>query len=652
VSWTYDSTAANAFGRGRVSSMSDPTGSTTYEYDRRGLLRREVKTIAGAAYETRYQHDADGNRAQITYPSGRTATYTFDYAGRPLSAASNGSTLAQNARYLPFGPMTNLTLGNALPVVRTFDARYRITRNELTAVAAYTFGYDNAGNITAITDVTDPSYSRGFSYDDLHRLTGTTSGSSLWQSDSYVYDAMGNLQSATLGAMTRTFAYAGTTPKLTSVTEGSTRTVAYDNAGNETLVDAQSYTYGPRNTLSSAPAQSYEYDGRGVRVVTLEPLIAAGFAPQTMISSGAEPSAPAKVTARPSILGRLRQWWSKRRKPATPPLSLSVYAQMATAFTSSDRRRYSFYTPELQLMSETGYSTAAAPPIAYDYVWFNGEPLAQVETATGTIHYYFNDHLGAPILQTDASGAVVWRVERDPYGERFATRVGSERHQPLGLPGQEHDASSDRQYNIFRWYRAGWGRYTQVDPRGLGQTERHAISLLYGYGENNPGLFRDPLGLYVISPNCNSSFCGPMDLAGCSNAPRTGQCIDQLFKAMRDHVTRNQACRRAIEENGVHVGDFMNHSTRGYRGYGGESLILECNAQACDPSSGGVRNPHYDPGFRRIQVCSSLFQGTDFTDASQSLMHEVLHHVGVNDRSAAQDNILRTCYPTRNVGGD
>jgi RHS repeat-associated protein len=108
------------------------------------------------------------------------------------------------------------------------------------------------------------------------------------------------------------------------------------------------------------------------------------------------------------------------------------------------------------------------------------------------ISYYFNDHLGAPILQTDATGTVVWRVERDPYGERYATRVGADRHQPLGLPGQEYDASSDRQYNIFRWYRAGWGRYTQADPIGL-----QGGANLYRYVEGNPVRFRDPLGLKI-----------------------------------------------------------------------------------------------------------------------------------------------------------
>jgi RHS repeat-associated protein len=161
-------------------------------------------------------------------------------------------------------------------------------------------------------------------------------------------------------------------------------------------------------------------------------------------------------------------------------------------------QRYSLYSPDLSLLAETTTSTDPAPPIAYEYIWFAGQPAAQVETATGTTHFYFNDHLGTPILQTNATGAIDWRVECEPFGSISSTRLGASRHQPFGFPGQEYDElDSDRSYNIFRWYRADWGRYSQADPiaREIGWLSKSPQETLFSYANANPLGFTDPRGL-------------------------------------------------------------------------------------------------------------------------------------------------------------
>src|SRR5258706_1140511 len=142
-------------------------------------------------------------------------------------------------------------------------------------------------------------------------------------------------------------------------------------------------------------------------------------------------------------------------------------------------------------MAETAESTAATPPIAYDYVWFGGQPVAQVDVATNTTHWTFTDHLGTPIFQTNASASVDWRAEYEPYGTGYAWRGGTSSHQPLRFPGQEYDsAAGERVYNIFRWYREGWGRYTQGDPIGL-----VADVNLYDFVTDRPVVLIDSLGL-------------------------------------------------------------------------------------------------------------------------------------------------------------
>jgi hypothetical protein len=67
--------------------------------------------------------------------------------------------------------------------------------------------------------------------------------------------------------------------------------------------------------------------------------------------------------------------------------------------------------------------------------------------------------------------------------------------------------------NIFRWYRAGWGRYTQADPAGL------AAGLnLYAYGLGNPNSLVDPLGAepkFPQFPPSTTDDCWPAEWKYC-----------------------------------------------------------------------------------------------------------------------------------------
>ena len=501
VTWTYDGTAAN--GIGRLASMSDPAGSTAYTYDRRGLLLSESRSISPVLLATSYQYDANGNRTVVYYPSG-VVTYTHDYAGRPLTLSS-GVTYVSGASYLPFGPMTSLSFANGTTQTRTYDARYRIQRNTLTGssgtIADYSYTEDAAGNITSILDMRDPSYNRGtLVYDDLNRLTAVDSGASLWGDRStgrgitYKYDAMGNLLARDLGGMIEldpndpnnpqsrrfaarpdalpapgsiheTYSYivpdSSSTARLSTVTSGGIdHPIKYDGAGNETQY-YDTRTYSPRNLMSSITEPSedgqthtinYSYDGRGVRLIRSEGTTGTG----------------------------------------TP------YAN-----------RYYVYSPELQLLSVSeddnfnvwGKTAVknSVPSMKHVYAWFNGQPVLHA-LAGNTLRYIFTDHLGTPILETDGSASVVWWAEYEPYGDIWTMHpdhdgnpIGSPRDQLLRFPGQEYAGKwegVEERYNIFRWYRSGWGRYTQADPISIDGGLN-----LYEYATENPLLYQDSLGL-------------------------------------------------------------------------------------------------------------------------------------------------------------
>jgi RHS repeat-associated protein len=430
-----------------------------------------------------------------------------------VPVAASGTTFASSATYLPFGPLTGFTYGNGLKRAMSFDTPYGITENKLfnppTNIARYSYSYDAAGNILGIQDAVDGTYSRTFAYDDLNRLTTANTGTSLWGTGSYAYDAMGNLTSRSLGTppppdpgglsipgrhvrSTTTvtgqvdrlsFTFVGTTPKISVVTaNGLDHTVSYDNAGNETGYYV-ARTYSPRNlmnlvtdTSGEGPAHSisYGYDYRGVRVSRTESPTDAGSA-----------------------------------------------------------SRYYFYTPELQLLASTvddsynvwGQSAhIMSTPLVMnrEVIWFNGAPVGEfgpprtpdtttelsrhrtfdTNTPANNVFYTFTDHLGTPLIQTDPTTAIVWRAEHEPYGNVYLMRKGSRTDQPLRFPGQEAAMpweGAEENYNVFRWYRGGWGRYTQADPIALkGGTN------LFRYANANPVREIDARGLKCSAqcPEC------------------------------------------------------------------------------------------------------------------------------------------------------
>jgi RHS repeat-associated protein len=491
VAWTYDSGAVE-FGRGRISTLTDPSGSASYSYERRGLLNAEQKSVGAAVYQSTFRYDADGNRSIFVYPTGRSISYSYDLAARPVIAGSDTTTLVSSAAYLPYGPPTSLVYGNGTTKTMRYDNRYRVIENQLTGpsgtIADFNYAEDAVGNITQIHDALDPTYNRDFGYDDLNRVVTANSGTSLWGTGAYSYDAMGNMLTSTLGLIPpdtaglslpapkskssrrpkaestmpaqKAFAYQGTTPKLATVTSGGLdHTVAYDAAGNETQYYL-SRTYSPRNLMSAVDdiqedgtshRLAYGYDGRGVRV-------------------------------------------SRGESPAGTSGSVAT--------------RHYVYSPELQLIETTNddasniwgkwsiRSLSMLDPHD-EFIWFGSLPLAQfgparaadsdvvlarpvparrriVTRSTGsptTLYYTFADHLGTPILQTDASATVVWRAEYEPYGNVALMRAGKAADQPLRFPGQEvamNWEGSEENYNVFRWYRTGWGRYTQADPLRTG----------------------------------------------------------------------------------------------------------------------------------------------------------------------------------------
>jgi RHS repeat-associated protein len=248
-----------------------------------------------------------------------------------------------------------------------------------------------------------------------------------------------------------------------------------------------------RRELEAREAMRTAQQLRSIASRSLNPLMPAGATPPAMTISSAD-------LVRASAGSRIM-----------------VTTAVISANEQLNARKYYFYDPEGHLISETETTTGSNPAIEWEYIWFGDTPVAQIHTPTNEIAYYFTDHLGTPIIQTNQQGDVIWHAEYEPFGTIFAIRAGEDRYQPLRFPGMIADIGNpDVYYNMHRYYRSSWGRYTQPDPLfnlDLGVTLRqwlaepptpnfHELSW-YEYGQNNPLTYLDPLGLKVKNDtNC------------------------------------------------------------------------------------------------------------------------------------------------------
>lgn len=104
--------------------------------------------------------------------------------------------------------------------------------------------------------------------------------------------------------------------------------------------------------------------------------------------------------------------------------------------------------------------------------------------------FYGKDHLGSIRTLTNDSGAVQASFNFDPYGR--VTKLEGTADSDFGFAGMYSHSRSGLNLTMYRVYNPTLALWLSRDP--LGET---ASANLYGYADQNPVAFRDPLGLDV-----------------------------------------------------------------------------------------------------------------------------------------------------------
>ncbi len=517
--YTYDTgclpdpTSKKTFGIGRLCRMTDTSGTTTYGYDRRGLVTAEFKSLIGSNHAYLpfvYAYDAAGRRTSVTYPTGDAVTTAYSDSSRPVSMTitlSGGSpSTVSSITHKAFGPITGFTTSAGVVESRTFDTRFR-RLSQATTLSPTTLmglnygngtdpttGYDKEGNLIAVNDTTSSTFNRTFGYHpDRYFLTASAGPYGTGYASlnlSWTYDGTGNRLTETRGASTTTYTY-GTDGSghgngvLASLSPGGTVTSLYtgdlyaDEAGATHVYDAfgrLSRVYDPACRASNF--NSFWHDGNGHRVTRVV----------------------------------------RSSQPCGQNVSLT--------------REDFLYGSNGQLLFYEPFNSSDAATGREEYVYLEDEPVALIRAGSDSGTYFLhNDHLGRPLGMTNTSGALVWRAEYEPFGKSLVPRTNSLSFAPrFRFPGQwENGDSGDLPGgatgilgsinaltdNWYRTYMQRWGRYTQPDPLGLEDdyvqeafpvvaTGKNPFLNVYAYSRQNPLNRTDPLGLFTIdSKSCN-----------------------------------------------------------------------------------------------------------------------------------------------------
>jgi YD repeat-containing protein len=236
ITYTYDS---GTNGVGRLTNITDTSGTLAYQYDKRGNLTQEQKTMEGHVFTTHYDYDKNGNLKKITFPNGREVTYTLNQANQITqvdSTMGGTTTLAQTITYAPFGPLKTYQAGNGLNIIQQYDTDYKLTSLQAGAVINRNYQYDETGNATQITNMGNLPVSSAetmtYSYqNNNNQLTQAINGTST----TFAYNAAGNLITEVKNGTTRIYAY-NDSQRLNSVTENSVTLgqYTYDALGRRT----------------------------------------------------------------------------------------------------------------------------------------------------------------------------------------------------------------------------------------------------------------------------------------------------------------------------------------------------------------------------------------------------------------------------------
>lgn len=553
---------------GNPTQQLSGNGNTTWTtYNSRGLPQAITEPQAGrytsaADTTTTNAYDADGNLTQQTLPGGVQITSSYDPMGRLLTESGNGATAATASRTYTYDtagrilsaataaagtqgspgyqPATSDTFGyddrglllaaagsagtssfgyNASAQLTsdtgpsgtstyTYNAAGLLaTDTDAASGTTGTYSYNNLGQVTSISYGTGND-TRAFTYDPLHRLassTLSTAAGTQVAAISYGYDTDNDITSMTTsglatagggtGTVTNTYGY-DLGGRLTSWTAApasgtaATTSYGYDNDGNLTSSGTTTYSYDSRDQLTSdSKGNTYSYAADGDLI--------AQIAPGGAVTSYTSDAYAQQITD----AGASYTWDALNRVTS------------ATAGTISIALTYSGATGQL---TSDGTATYSRDP--------GGALVGINSTAVGSTLALSNQHDDLVGTFTRAGAALASSTTYDPWGQVIAAAGPAVQ---IGYQGQWTDPATGQVNMGSRFYSPARGNFLNYDTTPAGNP--------YAYAGDNPVTVTDITG---HSPDQDSSSAGHITQADLDRARSAAADAEQKAASLEKQAAQ------------------------------------------------------------------------------------------------------------------
>ncbi len=447
--YTYDAA-------GRLTSVSDYTGTARYTYDANGnvltardssgtivreydALNRVIRYEDTYDHVIEYEYDCCGNLTKMTYPTGDVAVYTYDANHNMVTSAMEGddgsADIVTAYEYNPENQIKKIIKPDGSVMTKSYDRAGRLgLMNNRGADGKYMFvyiyTYDALGRLTVeLNPMTMVEYR--MTYDSLGRLTKRTEldkDGEILSEEVFTYDAAGNILTGGDTGNTDTYVYGegNALQWMNSIRYG---TDAYGNTYRCRLNgQIQNVTYDAKNRLKKINGDwnEYWYDADG---------------------------------------NRIDMYFYHTNKRYT--------------YDCSDGRHRLVWTDD-HTTTETIYGYGAD-----GLLWSMSE---------GEYQFYHYDYRGSVVAVTDINGNVTDTLKYDVYGE--VTERTGESALIFGYNGQ-YGVLTDPNgllYMRTRFYSPELRRFMNADVIDGSITDSTTLNL-FTYVNGNPISFVDPFGL-------------------------------------------------------------------------------------------------------------------------------------------------------------